>query len=339
LPGGTGGVLGMTGSNGDRPALLSVVVPTFCEQECIGETHRRLTDVLSTLGEDLTYELVFVDDGSTDDTFTILKEIAAQDPCLRVVRFSRNFGHQIAMTAGLDSARGDAVVVIAADLQDPPEVIREFVEKWRAGYKVVYGQRRRRKGEGWFKRATASIFYRWLQRVSDTELPVDSGDFRLMDRQVVDALAELRETGRYMRGMISWVGFTQCAVLYDRDPRYAGTTKYPLGAMLRFAMDGVTSFSSRPLIISAQFGFLITVGALIGSAWVLVGRLLNPASTTSGWTSILLVVLFLGGVQLMSIGLLGAYLARVFVESKRRPLYVVAEALDHAEGECPEERA
>lgn len=318
----------MSGLNDGTVELLSVVVPVYCEEECIRETYARLSQVLCALEPGLGHELIFVDDGSTDGTYAALAEIARDDAHVRLIRFSRNFGHQIAMTAGLDHARGDAVVIIDADLQDPPEVIAEFVEKWHEGFKVVYGQRRRRRGDGWFKRATASLFYRGLQRLSDTELPVDSGDFRLLDRQVVDALGELREAGRYMRGMISWVGFSQCAVLYDRDPRFAGTTKYPLRKMLRFATDGVTSFSSRPLILSAQFGFLITAIALLGALWVLIGKLVSPSSTTSGWTSLLLIVFFLGGVQLISIGVLGAYLARVFVEAKRRPLYVVAEVVE-----------
>jgi len=310
-----------------KKPVLSIVVPVFCEEESIGETYRRLKDVLVRLQPGLDHEIVFVDDGSTDASFEMLTEVAKADVHVRVVRLSRNFGHQVAMTAGLDSARGDAVVVIDADLQDPPEVIPAFVEKWREGFKVVYGQRRRRQGEGWFKRATASLFYRVLQRLSDTELPVDSGDFRLLDRQVVDALGDLRETGRYMRGMISWVGFPQCAVTYDRDPRFAGSTKYPLRKMVRFATDGITGFSSKPLLLSAQFGFLVTGVAVLGALWVIIGRLVDPGSTTAGWTSVLLVVLFLGGVQLISVGVLGAYLARVFMESKRRPLYVVSEVV------------
>lgn len=314
--------------NETRTKTLSAVVPVFCEEESIVEMYRRLKQVLTGLEPDLDHEIVFVDDGSSDATYALLREIALTDSHVHVVRFSRNFGHQIAMTAGLDFASGDAVVVIDADLQDPPEVIPAFIDKWREGFKVVYGQRRRRNGEGWFKRATASLFYRGLQRLSDTELPLDSGDFRLLDRQVVDALAQLREAGRYMRGMISWVGFSQCAVLYDRDPRFAGSTKYPLKKMLHFATDGITSFSSKPLILSAQFGFIVTSVALLGALWVLVGRVVSPGSTTPGWTSVLLIVLFLGGVQLISVGVLGAYVARVFMESKHRPLYVVSEVLE-----------
>ena len=250
--------------NEKRP-LLSIVVPLFCEQESLPECYRRLKATVDGFGSDLEHEIVFIDDGSTDATPQLLAELVAQDDHVMAIRFSRNFGHQIAITAGLDHSRGDCVVIIDGDLQDPPEVIPEFVAKWREGYKVVYGQRRRRKGEGWFKRSTASLFYRGLQRLSDTELPVDSGDFRLLDRQVVDTLAGLRESGRYMRGMISWIGFEQCAVLYDRDPRYAGTTKYPLRKMLRFASDGITSFSSKPLVISGHlgpnaFGILQAVG-------------------------------------------------------------------------------
>ena len=304
--------------------MLSVVVPIYCEDELLDEVYTRLKAVLDQVAPELRHEIVFVNDGSTDGSLDMLRAFAEKDPCVRVIDFSRNFGHQIAITAGIDSALGDAVVVIDGDLQDPPEVIFEMVRLWREGNQVVYGTRATREGEGAFKRGTAKLFYRLLNSLSDTPLPLDTGDFRLMDRVVVDALKQMREETRYIRGMVVWVGYKQVALPYNRDSRNAGETKYTLRKMVRFALDGIMSFSSRPLVLAAQFGGAITGFSFLYALWLVIEKLVRPSTSTPGWTSALVAILFLGGVQLMSIGVLGAYLGRVFSETKRRPLYVVA---------------
>jgi dolichol-phosphate mannosyltransferase len=307
---------------------ISVVVPVYGSERILPSTHERLSAVLGGL-EDFDHEIVFVNDGSPDDAFSVLRTLAEKDPHTKVVSLSRNFGHQVAITAGLDTATGDVVVVIDDDLQDPPEVIARMVEKWREGYKVVYGVRSERKGENAFKMWTASAFYRMLRRLSDTPLPIDSGDFRLMDRAVVSALRSMREESRYLRGMVSWVGFSQYALEYSRDPRFEGSGNYTLGKMLKLALDGIFSFSSRPLAVSTQFGVIVTVLSFLMSIALIVQHFFFPQSVAvPGWTSVILAVLFMGGVQLMSVGVLGAYIGRVFYETKRRPLYFVAEALN-----------
>lgn len=316
-----------------RGTLVSVVVPVYCEEGLIREVHRRFSSALEPLALlGVRFELLFVNDGSTDGTLSELLEVAALDQRVRVIDLSRNFGHQIAITAGTDAASGDAVVVIDGDLQDPPEVIVEMVHRWADGYGVVYGTRIHREGESRFKLATASVFYRIINWLSDIDLPLDTGDFRLMDRAVVDALVSMREESRYVRGMVSWIGFPQLPLPYERDRRYAGETKYTLGKMARLAVDGLTSFTSRPLALAGQFGGLVTMAAFIFLVYIVAGRLLFPGSVSAGWTSVLGAVLFLGGVQLMSIGLLGSYLGRVFYESKRRPLYIVARTYGSSRG-------
>jgi dolichol-phosphate mannosyltransferase len=318
-----------------RGALLTVVVPCFNEQETIAETHRRLSESLSEL-DDLDFEIVYVDDGSKDSTPEILREIQSSEAAVRVVRLSRNFGHQIAVTAGLEHARGDAVVLIDADLQDPPEVIHEFVKAWRDGADVAYGVRAEREGETAFKLATASAFYRLINRLSDTPIPRDTGDFRLMDRRVVDAFLQMPERARFVRGMVSWTGFRQEAVRYRRAPRFAGETKYPLGKMLSFATDGILSFSYVPLRLATWMGFLTAGLALIGVIYALVVRLLTD-DWVRGWALIFITILFIGGVQLVFLGVIGEYLGRVYGEVKNRPLYLVSERLgfptevEHAE--------
>jgi dolichol-phosphate mannosyltransferase len=307
------------------PRLVSLVVPVYCEQEVLDEFYRRAKAALVALPPGFAHELVFVNDGSTDRSLAILRGFAERDPCVRIVDLSRNFGHQKAITAGIDHAAGDAVVVIDADLQDPPEVVREMVQAWDDGWKVVYGVRRSRPGESAFKRVTASLFYRLIARLADVRLADDSGDFRLLDRAVVDVLKGMREDSRYVRGLVSWVGFSQRALPYEREVRYAGSTKYPLRKMLRFATDAITSFSERPLRIATGIGTLITIGALALAAWVVVGKLIAPERSVQGWTSVIVAVLFLGGVQLLSIGVLGEYIGRVYRETKDRPLYVVAD--------------
>ena len=303
-------------------SLVSVVVPVFDERDTVGEMYQRLAAVFDVL-EGVSGQFVFVDDGSSDDTLELLRALAAGDGRVRVVGLSRNFGHQAAITAGLDHAAGDAVVLIDGDLQDPPEVIPAMIERWRAGADVVYGARSVRHGESLFKRASAKLFYRVVGRLSDTPLPFDAGDFRLLDRAVADVLRDMREEARYLRGMVAWAGFRQEAVPYERDERYAGETKYSMGKMVKLALDGVTSFSSRPLVLAAQLGATITVGAFIYLVWIVANRLTDPHSVVAGWTSVLVAILFLGGVQLLSIGILGVYVGRVFSASKERPLYVV----------------
>ena len=309
-----------------RPAdpLLSVVCPVYDEEETIDVFYRRVKSAL----EGLRHEIVFVNDGSADRSAEILRGICAADRDTKLLDLSRNFGHQLAITSGIDHAAGDAVVVIDSDLQDPPEVIVRMLERWRDGYDVVYGVRSQRAGESRMKLTTAKTFYRLLNRLSDTPLPLDAGDFRLMDRSAVDALRELREENRYIRGMVSWVGFDQVGLPYERDARYAGETKYPLRRMLRLATDAVTSFSERPLRLAFALGTLITVIALALVLWFVVAKIIDPSESVPGYTSLMVVVLFFGGIQLLSIGLLGEYVGRIYRESKERPLYVVADRVN-----------
>lgn len=307
------------------PALLSVVVPCANEQEVVAETQRRLADALCSIAE-LRFEIVYVDDGSTDLTPALLEKLQRDDDRVRVVRLSRNFGHQVAITAGMEHASGDAVVVIDADLQDPPEVIADFVAEWRKGCDVAYGVRAEREGETFFKRWTAKLFYRFIGRLSETDIPLDTGDFRLMNRNVVDALLAMPERDRFIRGMVSWLGFSQVPVLYRRAPRAAGQTKYPLLKMVRFAADGIVSFSLAPLRLATYLGFGASALGLAGILIALYQRLLTR-HWVQGWASIVIAVLFLGGVQLISLGIIGEYVGRIYGESKQRPLYLVRERL------------
>jgi len=304
--------------------MVSVVVPSFNEEGVLRETHQRLLKVLTPLDAD--FEIIYVDDGSRDGTAAILHELSASDSRLRVVRFARNFGHQMAVTAGIDHSRGDAVVLIDADLQDPPEVIPRMVELWREGYQVVYGVRRHRPGETIIKRSSAAAFYRMINLMSDVPIPLDTGDFRLMDRCVVDVLRDMPEQHRFIRGMVSWVGFRQCPIYYERSPRFAGESKYPLGKMVRFALDGVTSFSTVPLRWATWAGIFAAGVSVLGIIYALITRLLTN-SWVPGWAAIFVAVLFVGGVQLLSLGAIGEYVGRIYGEAKGRPLYIVAERL------------
>jgi polyisoprenyl-phosphate glycosyltransferase len=304
--------------------LLSVIVPCYNEQDVLRATHERLTSVLA--GMSLDYELVFVNDGSRDDTQLILTQLQLIDPHVRVLLLSRNFGHQIAVTAGLEEAAGDAVVVIDADLQDPPEVIPQMVQLWRDGNDVVYGMRTDRKGESTFKLWTAKVFYRLINRLSETKMPFDAGDFRLLDRRVVDVINSMPERARFLRGMVSWAGFRQVSLPYERAARHAGTSKYPLKKMIHFAMDGIISFSLVPLKLAIWTGFLAIWIAVAGIVVAIVDRMLDK-HLTRGWASLFVAVLFMGGVQLVSLGIIGEYLGRIYTEVKRRPLYVVQERL------------
>ena len=305
--------------------LLSLVVPVFNESAVIGAFYDRATAALAAL-PGLGYEIIFVDDGSRDDSFAQLSGLARADSHLRVIRFSRNFGHQIAITAGIDHARGDCVAVIDADLQDPPELIATMVERWREGFDVVYGVRADRSGESRTKLLTAKLFYRLLRRVAKIDVPVDVGDFRLMSRRAIDQLKQLREKDRFVRGLVAWIGFPQTGVPYHRDQRFAGETKYPYTKMLKFAFDGITSFSTVPLKLATWLGYLASVLAFLYMMSVFVQKALGI--TVQGWATVMVAMLFLGGVQLISLGIIGEYLGRVFTELKRRPMYIVESTIE-----------
>jgi glycosyltransferase involved in cell wall biosynthesis len=306
----------------DNKQLISVVVPVYNESDGIEAFYARATAALATIDR-CDYELLFVDDGSRDDSYRKLSALAAHDPRVRVIKFSRNFGHQIAITAGVDYARGDGVVVIDADLQDPPEVIPQMVLRWREGYDVVYGLRADRAGEGRLKLATAALFYRLLKRLTRIDIPVDVGDFRLMSRRATDQLKRLREKDRFVRGLVTWIGFRQIGVPYHRDKRYAGTTKYTYGKMIKFALDGITSFSTVPLKLATWLGYAASVVAFLYLLTVFAQKALGI--TVAGWATVMVGMLFLGGVQLVCLGIIGEYLGRVFNELKPRPIYVIEE--------------
>jgi glycosyltransferase involved in cell wall biosynthesis len=309
---------------GIRGIEVSVVIPAFNEHENIRPMYERLVSIL-TDGVD-GFEIVYVDDGSQDQTWQAISDLAVEDERVRGVKFARNFGHQAALTAGVDAARGQAVVIIDADLQDPPELILEMVEKWHEGFEVVYAQREAREGESWFKKATAALYYRILKGISSIEIPVDTGDFRLMGPRAIEAFRALPERNRFIRGLVSWIGFSQTAVFYKRQVRHAGETKYPFRKMLRFAFDGITSFSFFPLRLATWLGFAVSVFAFLYIIVVIVLKVLGI--NYSGYTSMMATILFLGGVQLLMIGVLGEYLARIFDEVKMRPLYLVGDRTD-----------
>jgi polyisoprenyl-phosphate glycosyltransferase len=309
-----------------RP-VLSVVVPLYNEAGNVAALLERIGAVLERLRPDYDSEIVLVNDGSTDGTAAAVRSAMERQRHVVLVNLSRNFGHQLAATAGIELAAGDAVVLMDGDLQDPPELVEAFVRKWRQGYDVVYAVRRTRQGESAFKIFTARAFYRIIKRLTKIEIPLDAGDFRLMSRRVVDALRRSPERHRFLRGMVSWVGFNQTAIEYDRDVRHAGTTKYPLTKMIRFAMDGITSFSDIPLRFASYLGFAVSAIAFVYALVIIGFKLfsLKPPAYTPGWASTIVAVLFLGGVQLMSLGILGEYLGRVYDEVKGRPLYLISE--------------
>ena len=303
--------------------VFSIIAPIFNERESMPELLRRVSAVMDGLGE--PWELILVDDGSSDGSTDEIRRLAAQDQRVRPVIFARNFGHQIAVTAGLDYARGDAVVIIDSDLQDPPEVIADLVAKWREGYEVVYAVRAEREGESWFKTFTASLFYRLIFRITDIKIPLDTGDFRLMDRKVVNVMNSMRERDRFLRGMSAWVGFKQVGVAYKRAARFAGSTKYPFRKMLKLALNAITGFSYFPLQVATYIGFIAAGLSILMIPVVIIMRALT-ASQFVGQASTLVAVLFLGGVQLISLGILGEYIGRIYDEVKGRPLYIVREA-------------
>ncbi len=304
-------------------SLISIVVPLYNEEGNVAELLRRIGTILErAAGKGDDYEIIAVNDGSQDGTLRALRAERSQQPKLTILNLSRNFGHQIAATAGLDASRGDAVILMDGDLQDPPELIEQFLEKWREGYDVVYATRRARRGENPFKLLTARLFYRVIRRLTNVSIPVDTGDFRLMSRRVVEALGQTREKHRFLRGLVSWVGFEQIGIAYDRDPRFSGKTKYPISKMLRFAIDGITSFSEAPLRFATYLGFIVSGFAFIYAVVVLILKILQL--NEPGYTSTMVAILFLGGVQLIGIGILGEYVGRVYDQVKARPLYFVS---------------
>jgi len=309
---------------------LSLVLPIFNEEEIIPELDRRLRAFLADVGSGVgeSWEVIFVNDGSKDKSLPMLRELAAAEPRYKLLSFSRNFGHQRAITAGLDRANGDAVVVMDADLQDPPEVVREMVARWREGYDVVYGVRSRRHGETAFKKFTAAAYYRLLRMMlGGISIPVDAGDFRLMSRPVVLTLRALREQHRFVRGMVAWVGFKQTAVTYERPARFAGETKYPLRKMLRFAIDGITSFSTVPLRMAIWLGVVAGLVAMAGGVWAVYEKLFGTG-VVQGWTTIMILVGLGSSAQLLMTGILGEYVGRIYEEVKRRPLYVLEDEVN-----------
>ena len=304
-------------------SVISVAVPFLNEEGNLPELYNRLVKVFASREEDA--EFIFIDDGSSDNSVPLLAAFGKTDPRVKIIQFSRNFGHQAAITAGMDFATGDALIIMDADLQDPPEVLPEMIEKWKEGYEVVYAVRKKREGEGFLKKLFASCFYRIFRKISNLDVPVDAGDFRLMDRNVVDALKKMREKHRYIRGMTTWVGFRQCAVEYDRAARLSGETKYPVWKSAKLAIDAITSFSARPLLWVTNIGLFTAFIAVLFTIRIIWIKLSGNGELVSGWASLSVLILFLGGIQLTALGLLGQYISRIFDESKSRPLYVIRE--------------
>jgi len=310
--------------------VFSVVIPAYNEQEVINESYNRIKKVMTEMGQ--TYELIFINDGSKDQTANIIAGFCENDPSVRLINFTRNFGHMSAISAGMENAQGQAIFIIDADLQDPPEVFPEFAEKWREGYQVIYGKRIKRKGETWFKRLTASVFYRFLRRMTSVDLPPDTGEFRLIDRKVCDAVNALPEKSRYIRGLVSWVGFKQIPVEYVREERFAGVTKYPLRKMISFAMDAITSFSYKPLKLATMLGFSISVFSFLYILYVFYQRYFTDR-TIAGWASTIAAVLFTQGIVLMILGLMGEYIGRIYTELQNRPTYIIQEIIQKKDEE------
>lgn len=311
----------------------SIVAPCYNEEDNLPELYRRIKEVMEQTGQ--TWELLLINDGSVDRTAELMRQFHEADSRVHYIDFARNFGHQLAVTAGIDYAQGQAVVLIDADLQDPPELILEMIEQWQAGYKVVYAIRKERKGENWFKLFTAKLFYRLIYRITDVNIPLDTGDFRLMDRKVVDTMKQMQERHRFIRGMTSWVGFKQTGVYYVREERFAGETKYPLRRMMKFASDAITGFSYFPLQLATYLGFLIAGLSALFIIVVIAARL-SGYEAFAGQATTLVMVLFLGSVQLISLGIIGEYLGRIYDEAKGRPLYVVNEAVGFDEPPAPQ---
>lgn len=312
-----------------KPApLLSVVVPTYNQALGIDEFYRRTKAVLARLQPRFNHELIFVNDFSVDNTYLKLKALAAADPAVKIINFARNFGNQIAITAGVEYCRGDLAVIIDDDLQDPPEIILDFLAKWSEGYKVVYGVRPKRQGINPLFRLLAKFYYRIIGSLSDTEIPHDTGDFRLIDKVVIEQLRIMKEENRYYRGMVSWVGFRQTGYIYERDKRYAGVSNFSFRKYVNFALNGLTSFTDKPLYFSSLAGFFITTVAFLLATFMVINKILNPEISIQGWTSLMTVTMFFGGIQLFSIGIVGVYISKIYREVKRRPLFIVQELIN-----------
>lgn len=303
--------------------VYSFVIPVYNEAETLSELHKRVSELIASL--DGEAEVVLIDDGSLDRSYELMCDLHRLDSRFKVAQLSRNFGHQVAITAGMDLAVGQAIIIMDADLQDPPEVVLEMTERWREGYDIVYGIRQERHGETWVKRATASMFYRLLAKLTDLDIPVDVGDFRLVDRRALNAFKSLREHNRYVRGMFTWIGFRQTGILYKRAERFAGETKYPFRKMLKLAIDGVLSFSIIPLRFALQGGAIIAALSFVAGIWAALSKLLG-LHVIPGWASLVFVVSFLGGIQLMLFGILGEYVGRIYDEVRQRPLYILRDA-------------
>jgi len=302
--------------------LISYILPVYNEDENIEIFYKVLTKTIERIEKIYEFELVFINDGSKDNSLKMLTQMHEKDDRVKVINFSRNFGHQIAITAGLDNCEGDAVIIMDTDLQDPPRVSLELIEKWEKGFDVVFAKRRNRK-DGIFKKITAYLFYRILNKFIEFQIPLDTGDFRLVDKKVVKEFRKFRERNRFVRGLFSYLGFAQTAVLFDRDERHAGHTKYPFKKMLKFALDGITSFSVFPLKLITQFGFVVSMISFIGIVYALVLRIFFPEITVSGWTFLVIAILFLGGVQMIMLGIIGEYIGRIYSEVQGRPLYII----------------
>lgn len=306
---------------------LSIVVPVFNEEEVITESYKRLKEVMDKLNK--SYEIIFINDGCRDKTPVIIEEICKRDKNIKLVNFSRNFGHQIAISAGMDKAEGEAIVVIDADLQDPPEIIPLMVDKWKEGYEVVYGKRSKRKGETIFKKLTAALFYRFISAMTPFHIPLDVGDFRLIDRKVCNIMKNIHEKNRFIRGLVSWTGFSQTAVEYIREERFAGKTKYTLKKMIRFATDAIVSFSYKPLKIATTLGVLFSLAGFIYLVYVLYEAIILK-NTIRGWASSISITLIFNGITLIILGIIGEYIGRIYDESKNRPLYIIKSQLNFA---------
>lgn len=302
--------------------IYSIVIPVYNEETVVAECYKRVKAVCETLDSD--YEIIFINDGSRDRTEIIVDEICNKDKKVKLINFSRNFGHQIAITAGMDFSIGEAVVIIDADLQDPPEMIPKMIAKYREGYDVVYAVRKKRKGESLFKKVTAAGFYRFFRRISDIDMPVDTGDFRLISRNVCDSLKELKERNRFVRGLVSWVGYKQIGIGYERDERFAGHTKYPLKKMIKFSIDGITAFSAKPLRMWGYLGGIIAFSGFIYSVYILISKIIFN-NTVPGWASLIVITMLIGGLNMISIGILGEYISRIYEETKARPIYIVSK--------------
>jgi len=318
-----------------QPKLLSVIVPTYNEEHGIEEFYRRTKNVLVRLAPRFEHEIIFVNDYSTDNTFQKLKLLSQTDPAVKILNFSKNFGNQVGITAGIDFSRGDLAVVIDDDLQDPPEIIINFISKWAKGYKVVYGVRPKRRGVNPLFILIAKLYYRAIRTLSDTKIPNDTGDFRLIDRMVIDILKRMKEENRYYRGMVAWVGFPQIGVEYERDKRYAGVTSFSFMRYVKFAINGLTSFTEKPLYFSSLLGLSITFISFILILYLIISKIADPSLSIRGWTSTTVIIMFFGGVQLLSIGILGIYISKIYREVKGRPLYIV-ESTKNIEGQSNE---